>query len=103
MLYGENVENLCMWKVASEKKPFIDFLRNGFRARFFLTSSETTTTTRGKIFSGSPEKKGWRRGVLCEPKKENFCSSVLQKQSAHTFSCYNVDDDGEVNERVWKI
>ena len=35
MLYGENVENLCMWKVASEKKPFIDFLRNGIRARFF--------------------------------------------------------------------
>jgi hypothetical protein len=32
------------------KKPFIDFLRNGFRARFFLTSSETTTTTRGKNF-----------------------------------------------------
>lgn len=34
-------------------------------------------------------------------KKEIFCNSVLQKQSsAHTFSCYNVDDDddGEVNE-----
>lgn len=51
-LYGENVENLCMWKVASEKKPLLIFCAMVFARVFFLTSSETTTTTRGKIFSG---------------------------------------------------
>lgn len=58
-----------------KKTFFIDFLRNGFRARFFLTSSRDDDNDE-------------RQNFLCsrgDPKKENFCSSVLQKQRASTY------------------
>lgn len=72
-----------MWKSSLRKKNLLlIFCAMVFRARFFLTSSETRQNF---LCSRSQKNDGGK-------KKENFCSCVLQKhstahtRSAHTFS-----------------
>lgn len=87
VLHGENVENLCMWKVASEKNLFYWFSAQWFSRAFFSSHlQETTTTTRGKIFSvlGVIQKRKISAVVCCKNREQAHTSS------AHTFSCYNI-------------
>lgn len=69
------MENVGIWKVAS-KKTFID-LRNGFRARFFLPSSDEA-----ELYSvlGEPKftKKKWKETESW--KKENFLQLCVAQE-----------------------
>lgn len=98
VLYGENVENLCMWKVASEKKPFLLIFCAMVFARVFSSHlQETTTTTRtAEIFSvlGVIQKRKISAVVCCKNREQAYTSS------AHTFSCYNVYEEWWGEERL---